>query len=143
MRSTAYAGIFGDSSDVVTVVITNKSFADKTTAAIALNDGNYGVVKGYTVDPETAEIVEVGADKITLNDNKVDYEMAPQSVSLLVIAKDEGAIARTSKKTGNAKIPLIITGVVAAVAAGFVGVDIVKKRRYNGKKTTDGGTDEI
>ena len=143
MRSTAYAGIFGDSSDVVTVVVTYKSFADKTTTEITLNGGKYGVVKGYTVDPETAEIVEVSADKIVLNDNKVDYEMAPQSVSLLVIAKDEGAIARTSKKTGNAKIPLIITGVVAAVAAGFVGVDIVKKRRYNGKKTTDGGTDEI
>lgn len=128
-RSTAYAGIFGDSSDVVTVVVTNKSFADKTTAEIALNGGNYSVVKGYTVDPETAEIVEVDADKIALNNNKVNYEMEPQSVSLLVIARDEGAIAKAAKKAGNAKIPLIVAGVAAVVAAGCAVCAVVMKKR--------------
>lgn len=142
-RSTAYAGIFGDSSDVVTVVVTNKSFADKTTTAIALKGGNFGVVRGYTVDPETAEIVKGSADKIALNDNNVNYEMEPQSASLLVIAKDEGAIAKTAKTNWSAKMSLIVAGGVAVIAAGCVDVDIVKKRRYNGKKTTYGGTNEI
>lgn len=128
-RSTAYAGVFGDSSDVVTLVVTNKSFADKTTAEIALSSENYGVVKGYTVDPETAEIVEVSADKIMLNGGNVSYEMEPQSVSLLVIAKDEGAIAKTAKKAGNAKIPLIVAGVAAVIAAGCAVCAVAMKKR--------------
>lgn len=88
--STAYASVFGDSTDVVTLVVTNKSFSEKTTARIALEGGDYGCVKVYNISSASPEIADItNSGKVSIEGNVVTYEMEPETVSLLVIAKDE------------------------------------------------------
>lgn len=129
-RSTAYASVFGDNSDVVTLVVTNKAFDESTTANITLDNGaEYGYVKVYTIDAETAEILDVSdSANIVLSGNKVSYEMKPQSVSLLVVAKDESAAQAVAAKQTNTA-PLIIAGIAAlAVVVLICAVIIIKKK---------------
>lgn len=91
--STAYASIFGESTDVVTLVVTNKSLSEKTTARIALDGGDYGCVKVYNISSASPEIADItNSGKASIEDNIVTYEMEPESVSLLVIAKNEKSV---------------------------------------------------
>lgn len=129
-RSTAYASIYGDNSDVVALVVTNKSFNENTTANITLDNGaEYSYVKVYTVDAATAEIIDVSdSADITLTGNKVSCEMKPQSVSLLVVAKYESAAQAVAAKQTNTA-PLIIAGIAALAVAVLICVVIIIKKR--------------
>ncbi len=91
--STAYASIFGDGTDVVTLVVTNKSFNEKTAARIALEGGDYRCVKVYNISSASPEIVDItNSGRATIEGNIVTYEMEPETVSLLVISKDEKSV---------------------------------------------------
>lgn len=148
--STAYAAVDEKSDDVITLVVTNKSFKDNTTANIKLEGaGNYGYVRLYGLETFSPEVIDFGDDNsaVTVSGDTVSYEMKPRSVSLLVIAKDKAAVdARipaknkpsptepdpssvTENKTQN-NIGWIVGGAAAALAAvGAVVFGITKKRK--------------
>lgn len=133
-RSTAYASIFGESSDVVTLVVTNKSFNDNTIANITLDGGaEYGYVKAYTIDAETADIIDISESAdIALSGNKVTYNMAPESVSLLVIAKDERTAQSLTSSPVNVT-PWVISGIAALAVIVAIGA-VVGVRKHSAAK---------
>ena len=139
--STAYASINGDNTDVVTLVITNKAFADKTTANITL-DSEYSYAHLYGITDMAAEVFDMTDQNpaVKINGKTVTYEMEPRTVSLLVLAKDKSALekkngqkasssqAEQSEKKSN--LPLIggIAGGAALLAGGAVMLARKKKK---------------
>ncbi|MBR1724632.1 MAG: glycoside hydrolase, partial [Ruminococcus sp.] len=126
--STAYAAINGDNSNVVRLIVTNKSFADKTTANIKL-DGEYGYVHHYGITEMAAKVFDMtdSDPAITLNGDSITFEMEPRTVSLLVIAKDKDSLTAKSEtasptdekqKNKNSRLPLVGGIAGAAVIAG-------------------------
>lgn len=149
-HSTAYAAVDEGSDDVITLVITNKSFNENTTANIKIEGAEeYGYVHLYGLESFSPEVIDFGDDNsaITVSGDTISYEMKPKTVSLLVIAKDKDAVdARisnepnvpalpseteevTENKTHN-NIGWIVGGAFAALAAvGAVIFGILKKRK--------------
>lgn len=129
--STAYASVFGDRSDVVTLVVTNKAFDENTTANITIDDGTeYDDVRVYTIDAKTAKIVDISDNAdIAFSGNRISYQMEPQSVSLLVITKSESAAQAASAETVSA-MPWFAAGTAAlAVIVVLIGAAIYMKKR--------------
>ncbi|MBR2305286.1 MAG: glycoside hydrolase family 44 protein [Ruminococcus sp.] len=136
--STAYASINGDNTDVVTLVITNKAFADKTTANITL-DSEYSYAHLYGITDMAAEVFDMTNQNpaVKINGKTVTYEMEPRTVSLLVLAKDKSALekkngqkasssqAEQSEKESN--LPLI--GGIAGGAALLAGDAVMLARK--------------
>lgn len=134
--STAYASINGDNTDVITLIVTNKSFSDKTTANIKL-DSEYSYAHLYGINSMAAEVFDMSDSNsaVTINGSYISYEMEPRTVSLLVIAKDK-SVLEAKKDTSSAvskdekqisKLPLIGGIAGAAVIAGG-GALLFKKR---------------
>lgn len=105
-----------------------------TTANITLNGGaEYGYVKAYTIDAETADIIDISESAdITLSGNKVTYDMAPESVSLLVIAKDESTAQSLTSSPVNVT-PWIISGITALAVIVAIGA-VVGIRKHSAAK---------
>lgn len=101
--STAYAAVNGDSDDVITLVVTNKSFSENTTAKITL-DSEYNYVHLYGLGSMAALVFDLGDSdngNVDISGNTITYEMKPETVSLLVIAKDKSALDKPSEDTSN------------------------------------------
>ncbi len=145
--STAYAAIRGESSDTVTLVVTNKAFADNTTANIKL-DGEYANAHLYGINSMSAQVFDMTDHnpKVKLDGSSVTLEMDPRTVSLLVLSKNDTASAEdpsaegsgetestvsavSTDSEGSSSLPLIGGIAGAAAIAGGAAVLAVKKRR--------------
>ena len=95
--STAYAAINGDNEDVITLVVTNKAFSDKTTANIDLGS-EYKYAHLYGINSMAADIFDMtdSNSAVTISGDKISLEMEPRTVSLLVIAKDKDALTKSA-----------------------------------------------
>ncbi len=143
--STAYAAVKGDNDDVLTIVVTNKSFDEKTTAQIKIEDGSdYKNVRVYGVSSTSPEVLDItNSSNFNVSDETVSYEMEPKSVSLLVISKEQNSSevseiqenretkevqnVQQNNKEANRKPWFIIGALVAAAAVIAVVLKIKKK----------------
>lgn len=133
--STAYAAINGDNDDVITFVVTNKSFSEKTTANIEINgDKDYSYVHVYGIDSSASVLSDItDTANVSISGNTLLYSMEPQTVSLLVIAKDESTAKRQNNNfSGMAWLIIGISAVIVTVCTIAV-LKIKRKRRikYN------------
>ncbi len=146
-RSTSYAAINGENTDVITLIVTNKSSDENTVANITLPE-EYSYVHAYGINNMAAQVFDFGESNpaISISGNKISYDMKPKTVSMLVIGKDKAAVEKLTQTTDSSSaesssdseekekegvsIPLIagIGGGVLAIAAAAV-VIIIKKRR--------------
>lgn len=95
--STAYAAVDSDNDDVITLVLTNKSFDEKTAANIKIEGGDCKNVNIYSIDSASAEVIDITESSIfSVSDNTVSYEMNPKTVSLLVISKEKTSLTQES-----------------------------------------------
>lgn len=137
---TAYAAINGENADTVTVVLTNKSFRDTTTANIRL-DGEYDHAHLYGMNNMAARVFDMGdSDKgaVTVSGNTVTYEMEPETVSLLVITRESKAPESAEIPSDNvdeapadepSKAKYVFAGAGAAVLAAGAGFIVMRKKR--------------
>jgi hypothetical protein len=139
--STAYAAINGDNEDVITLVVTNKSFSDKTTANISL-DGEYSYAHLYGINSMAAEVFDMSDSNsaVTLNGSNISYEMEPRTVSLLVIAKDKSALDKKKNDEVSSAVnndekssKLALIGGIAGGAVVLAGGGALLMRKH-GKK---------
>ncbi|MBR1392677.1 MAG: glycoside hydrolase family 44 protein [Ruminococcus sp.] len=89
--TTAYASVDGDNSDVLKMVITNKTFTDKTTANISIdNGGEYKYVQLYQMAgfPSIKDLTDTQTS-VKIEGSNVTFEMEPESVSMLVLSKEK------------------------------------------------------
>lgn len=128
--STAYAAVNSENDEILTVVVTNKSFDEKTTANINIESGSeykyariYGI-KGGT--PAVQNITESSNFKIS--DGNISYEMDPKTVSLLVISKNKNFSAGQSEKSGGA-LWLMIGAAAVVLAGGAIAVLKIKRKK--------------
>lgn len=138
--ATAYAAINGDSDDVITLVVTNKSFDQPTTANISLG-GEYSYAHLYGINSMSAQVFDMTDHNpsVTLSGSIVTLEMQPRTVSLLVLAKDAAALAPAeSSETASAaeqseessRLPLILGisgGALVLLAGGILAARKLKK----------------
>ena len=140
--SVAYAAINGDSSDTVTLVVTNKSFGETTTANISL-DSEYKYAHLYGINSMAAQVFDMtdSNSAVKLNGSSISLEMQPRTVSLLVISKDkpvpEGETslvisASDSKQEENSSSKLPLIGGIAAGAAALAGGAFLVLRKIRG-----------
>ena len=146
--STAYASTYGDNADVITLVVTNKSFKDKTTANIKIKGGEYSYVHLYGLNNFAPQVFDMTDSNpaVQISDNTITYEMEPETVSLLVIAKDKDSIpdyaagntdkkdssesAKEKQKSSKKNSVPITAGVAgAAVIGAAFGVSRAKKKK--------------
>lgn len=127
-RSTAYAAINGDNTDVVTLVITNKAFDEKTTANIKIEGGDYSYVHLYGINNFAPQVFDMtdSSEAITVSGDTVTYEMEPETVSMLVIAKDKDSVPTndvaqedSSEVSGDSSKKEKTSGVNGGVIAGI------------------------
>ena len=138
--STAYAAVNGSSDDLITLVVTNKSFRDKTTAKIKLGS-EYGYAKLYGLSSMAAQVFEMGDSEngaVTLSGDTITYEMEPETVSLIVIGRDKDH-ARTesgaeASDSGSSERQIPFTAKAAAAAAFVTGAALAVLRRAGLKK---------
>lgn len=138
-RSTSYAAINGENTDVITLIVTNKSSDENTLANITLPE-EYSYVHVYGINNMAAQVFDMGETNpaVTISGNTVSYDMKPKTVSMLVIAKDkdslpqdessQGDISASENKESSAPIGLI-AGIGAGVMAVVAGVIVLIKKR--------------
>lgn len=140
--STAYAAINGDNEDVITLVVTNKAFSDKTTANIDLGS-EYKYAHLYGINSMAADIFDMtdSNSAVTISGDKISLEMEPRTVSLLVIAKDKDALTKSAandsssskaekEKSKVSKLALFAgIGGAAALCLGGAAYGLKKKKR--------------
>ena len=132
-RSTGYASIQDDNTDVVTLVLTNKAFKDKTTANIKIKGGDYSYVHLYGLNSFAPQVFDMTDTNpaVTVSGDTITYEMEPETVSMLVIAKDKDAVAAVEATAENETLSKIEDSksekssgrkIVYAGAAGAAGI---------------------
>lgn len=127
--STAYAAICGDNDDVITLVVTNKSFDEHVTAKINVGNG-YKYLRIYGIDRETALVKDITeASKFSISDDAFSYKMEPESVSLLVISRSKN-FDRSDK---NGSMLLLAAGIAAVVTAAGTAVVLRAKKGRSAK----------
>lgn len=141
--STAYASVNGENNDVITLVVTNKSFNKKTTANISINSGeSYGYVHLYGLNSFSPQVFDMtdSNSAVTISGDTITYEMEPETVSLLVIGKDKNAVEKSTNNYSNTsaatagttgKIGMVLGSVCAAIAAVIAVIFGVKKKSSN------------
>ena len=146
--STAYASTYGDNTDVVTLVVTNKSMKDKTTANIKIKGGEYSYVHLYGLNNFAPQVFDMtdSNNAVQVSDNTIIYEMEPETVSLLVIAKDKDSIPKNNaadakeqkssetegkkKNSSKRKTTAVSVGIAGAALLGAAfGVFRAKKKK--------------
>lgn len=148
--STAYAAVNEGNDDVVTLVVTNKSFNDKTTANIKLGGGKeYSYVHLYGLSEMAPGVFDMSDSNpaVTISGDTITYEMEPETVSLLVIGKDKNAVdnyntnsdTAVSEASGKAEEKASHAGLIAGICAGSVAIIavitalILKKKKAKGQ----------
>ncbi|MBR4554792.1 MAG: glycoside hydrolase, partial [Ruminococcus sp.] len=143
--STAYAAVNEGSDDVITLVVTNKSFTDKTTASIKLEGENeYSYVHLYGLGKMAPGVFDMTDSNpaVSISGDTVTYEMQPETVSLLVIGKDKNAVEQletetaaesTSPEKESSSHAGLIAGICAGVAAVIAGTGILISRKKRAK----------
>ncbi|WP_295158211.1 glycoside hydrolase family 44 protein [uncultured Ruminococcus sp.] len=103
-RVTAYAATEGDDTDVLTLVVTNKAFKDKTTANITIKGGEYSYCHLYGLNSFAAQVFDMTDENpaVTVSGDTITLEMEPETVSLLVLAKDKSCIKTAAEDTNSA-----------------------------------------
>lgn len=141
--STAYAAVNGESDDVITLVVTNKSFKEKTTANIKIGGKDYGYVHLYGLNSISPQVFDMTDSNpaVTFSDDTITYEMEPETVSLLVIGKDKNAVETSNSKDSKAdksdsekttkKAGIIIGSVCAAVILAVGAFFGIRKKTKN------------
>ncbi len=137
--STAYAAINGDNDNMITLVVTNKSFDEETTTNIKINGGSdYNNVHIYSIDDASAAVIDITENSsVDISDDTVSYKMQPKSVSLLVISKEQvkeqDPTSVQESKSETKSTPAFIGGIFACAAAAAIAVCavvvIVRKKR--------------
>lgn len=152
-RSTAYAAVNGDDTDLLTVVITNKAFSDKTTANIKIEGGDYSYVHLYGINNFSPQVFDMtdSNSAVTVSGDTVTYEMEPETVSMLVIAKDKSVVPdnapaeekdsevsdtekKEKKETSSGIDGAAAAGIGAAAAAAIGGAVFGIRRKKKGKE---------
>ena len=149
-RATAYASTEGDNNDVITLVVTNKAFKEKTTANITIKGGDYSYCHLYGLNNFAPQVFDMTDSNpaVTVSGETVTFEMEPETVSMLVLAKDKSFIttaeaknestaaesstkedkpAGKSEKSGNAGI--IAAGIAGAAVCGGAFAFFRKKKK--------------
>lgn len=128
--STAYAAINGDNDEVLTLVVTNKSFDEKTTANIKIEDGSdYKYVHIYGINGASPAVLDITeSSNFNVSDGTISYEMDPKTVSLLVISKNKNFSAGQSEKSRGA-LWLMIGAAVSVLVGGAIAVLKTKRKR--------------
>lgn len=136
--STAYAAVDGDNDDAITLVLTNKSFDEKTAANIKIEGGDCKNVNIYSIDSASAEVIDITESSIfSVSDNTVSYEMNPKTVSLLVISKDKAPLSQESlpvqdEESGDTFsffYVILIFAVVVITAICIIAVLAIKRKK--------------
>lgn len=139
VRSTSYAAINGDDTDVITLVVTNKAYKKNTVANITLPE-EYSYVHAYGINNMASTVFDLGDSNpaISISGNKITYEMAPKTVTMLVIAKDKSCLDKneasqqdsTKKKEKSGISVPVVAGISVGVVAVLAGaVVIIKKKK--------------
>lgn len=101
--STAYAAVNAESDDVITLVVTNKAFSEKTAANITLPNG-YTYAHRYGINDMAAMVFDLNDSEkgaAEVSDGSIRLEMEPRTVSLLVIAKDKAALEKPAETASD------------------------------------------
>ena len=139
--ATAYAAVNGKSDDVITLVVTNKSFDEPTTANISLG-GEYKSAHLYGINSMSPQVFDMtdNAPSVKLSGDSLTLEMQPRTVSLLVISKDKNAAAADKSKAdakskkssdSNSSLPMVLGACGGAVLLLTAGALIAKKLKKN------------
>lgn len=139
--STAYAAVNGDNDDVITLVVTNKSFDVETTAKIKIEDGNYKNVYIYGIDDMSPTVTDITkSSSVSVSDNIISYKMAPKTVSLLVISKEQNSSPIQDSVQDSSSIQnevsesthlftAFVCAAVAVVAVCVIAVILIKRKK--------------
>ena len=135
--STAYASVSGDNDDVLTLVVTNKSFDEKTSATIKIDGGSYKNILVYGIDAASATVIDItDSSSVGISGDTVSYKMDPKTVSLLVISKDQNSPPIQSEKSEvkpeskpQFKSGALVCAAAAAAAAGAIVFFIIKRKK--------------
>lgn len=131
-------------------MVTNKSFKDKTTANIKIKGGEYSYVHLYGLNNFAPQVFDMTDNNqaVQVMDNTITYEMEPETVSLLLIAKDKDCIpdfsAGISDKTENSDAEKkgkkasknnkgVIAAVIGAAALCGAGFGVFRAKKKNKK----------
>lgn len=128
--STAYAAVNGESGEILTIAVTNKSFNEKTTANIKIEDGGeYKYVHIYGIKDGTPAVLDLtGSSNFEISDGNIVYEMESKTVSMLVVSKNESFSAKAEdKEDTNEKSGRGLWIAVGAAAAALLGAAVVLK----------------
>lgn len=137
-RSTSYAAINGDDTDVITLVVTNKAYKKNTVANITLPE-EYSYVHAYGINNMASMVFDLGDSNpaISISGNKITYEMAPKTVTMLVIAKDKSCLDKneasqqdsTKKKEKSGISVPVVAGISVGVVAVLAGAVVIIKNK--------------
>lgn len=128
--STAYAAVNSESDEILTVVVTNKSFDEKTTANINIESGSeYKYARIYGIKDGTPAVQNITeSSNFKISDGNISYELDPKTVSLLVISKNKNFSAGQSEKSGGA-LWLTIGAAAVVLAGGAIAVLKIKRKK--------------
>lgn len=131
--STAYAAVNGDNDDVMTLVVTNKSFDEKTTANIKIEDGSgYKYVRLYGINGTSPTVLDMtDSSSVSISEGTVSYEMEPKTVSMLVLSKNKDFSAGgegQGEKSGRG-LWAAIGAAAAVLVGGAIAVLKIKRKK--------------
>lgn len=131
--STAYAAINGGNDDVMTLVVTNKAFDEKTTASIKIEDGSdYKYVRLYGINGTSPTVLDMtDSNSVSISEGTVSYEMEPKTVSMLVISKNKDFSAGgegQSEKSGRGLWAAVGAAAVVLVGGAIAVLKIKRKK---------------
>ncbi len=143
--STAYAAVNDGNDDMITLVVSNKSYKNRTTANINISGGEYGYVHLYGLNSFAPQVFDMTDSNpaITISGDTITYEMEPETVSMLVIGKDKGAVDNTRTKAdtsapGKAKAKkeksshtglIALIGAAAASVCAVIAAVVIRRKR--------------
>lgn len=121
---------------------------DKTTANIKIKGGEYSYVHLYGLNNFAPQVFDMtdSNNAVQVSDNTIIYEMEPETVSLLVIAKDKDSIPKNNaadakeqkssetegkkKNSSKGKTTAVSIGIAGAALLGAAfGVFRAKKKK--------------
>ncbi len=154
-KSFAYASVDEGNDDIIKLVISNKSFGDKTEANIKLPSADYKYCHLYGMNGMAAKVMDMKDNNpaVKFSGDTLTYTMEPRTVSLLVISKEpvpdkpdpsetesgtdpiesssssDRSEGQKEESTHTNMLPIIIGGAGAAVLAVGGAVLAIRKKK--------------